>query len=115
MNDTDSVLGRLRLREELYRSLLSEADGLLASVGEAGEDGLLSTMARRQEILESIQKIDSELAAFLSRQGTEAPAGVASILREFADRRKSLTDKIREKDALVMALANAPATCVGVV
>lgn len=106
MNDMDSLLGRLRLREELYRRLLSEADGLLASVGEAGEDVLLSATARRQEILESIQKIDSELAAFLLRQETDAPAGVASLLREFADRRKLLTDKIREKDALVIALAN---------
>jgi hypothetical protein len=102
----DAAIGLLRQREELYRSLLAEADRLLATVGETDEEGLASTTARRQEILESIQKIDSELAGFLGRQGAEPPSGVAGILGEFAERRKVLTEKIREKDALVIALAN---------
>jgi len=95
----------LRRREELYRLLLSEADGLLAVIGEIGEEGLLLAETRRQELLESIQKIDSEIAACSSSRGGGPSGGAGKLTAEYTERRKILTEKILEKNSLVIALA----------
>lgn len=104
--DTSVVAGLLRRREELYQGLLAEADRLLAVVGAPDEADLLLVPEKRQELLESIQKIDAEIAHRWGRPGVAPSLHVRGLLEEFADRRKVLTDRILEKDSLVIALAN---------
>ncbi len=103
---TSAVADLLRRREEFYHGLLAEADRLLSVVGTPAEADLGRASDRRQELLESIQKIDTEIAARCGRTGDAPPPAVRGILHEFAERRRLLTDRILEKDSLVIALAN---------
>jgi hypothetical protein len=105
-DETSYVADLLRRREELYHGLFAEADKLLTVVGSPAEAELGLASDRRQELLESIQKIDAEIAARCDRPGNAPSPNVCKLLKEFADRRKVLTGRILEKDSLVIALAN---------
>jgi len=105
-DETTFVDDLLRRREELYHGLLAEADNLLTIVGAPAEAELALASDRRQELLGSIQKIDAEIATRCGRPGNVPSPYVCKLLNEFADRRKMLTDRILEKDSLVIALAN---------
>jgi len=101
-----AVADLLRRRDGLYQGLLAEADRLLAAFGSADESELVHAPERRQELLDSIQKIDAEIAARIGRSGCAPPPAVRGMLDEAAARRRLLTDRILEKDSLVAALAN---------
>ena len=106
IDDTTVFVDLLRRREGFYHVLLAEADRLLTLIDAPAEAELLHTVDRSQEILESIQKIDSEITARYEQSGGAPPRDERKLLEEFAGRRKLLTDRILEKDSLVAALAN---------
>lgn len=103
---TSAIDDLLRRREAHYHELLAEADRLLALIGTPAEAELGAATGRRQELLESIQKIDAGIASLCDGMVEGPSPDVRMLLNEFAERRKMLTDRILEKDSLAVALAN---------
>jgi hypothetical protein len=87
--------------EEQYGLLLAEATALLRDFDTNDADDFDRAIARRQEILDAIQKIDEDMAALFPDRAAAADAGADSFRRV----REETTRQIVELDSLVSALA----------
>jgi hypothetical protein len=90
--------------ERLFAALEKETRDCLESLGRLGREGAARFVARRQEILESIQKFDAECACFLNQPSQEG-AGEPGVREEFRRRLGAALRRVVEADGILRALA----------
>lgn len=88
--------------EERYRLLLEEASTLLQRFDTASPEDFDEIMARRQALVDEIQKIDERLATLAEG---EARVDTNDALKRFHVSQEETTRRIVEIDSLVIALA----------
>lgn len=91
--------------EGAYRLLLEEATALLQNFDSAAPEDFDRIMARRAEIMASLQSSDAEIGESLA--GAQSPPGrdEAAALESLRSFREETTRRIIEIDSIVMALA----------
>lgn len=102
---SDGLRELLAAAEEQYRLLLEEATVLLRNFDSSDADDFDRAVARRQEILDAIQKNDECMAALSGGAAHGADTDVEALLGSFRLLREETTRKVLELDALVTALA----------
>lgn len=102
VNELENLLGR---GEEQYRILLDEATVLLRNFDTNSAEEYEKSVARRQEVIDRIQNIDSEIAAFLEKNPRRLDDCSIARLEEYRAFQEVTTRQILELDSLVIGLA----------
>ena len=101
--NSSRLLALIDKGELLYVELERETTGCLAKVGTLQGEGIERFMAKRQEIIASIQKFDTEFTLHLTRAGFNAEQ--TTCLKEFRERLCMSLHRTIGADRLLLALA----------
>lgn len=102
---TASLRELLGSAEDQYRLLLEEATALLRNFDSHSPEDFDSIVARRGDIMASLQKFDAALGEFLTKPGRSAGREEAAALEAFRYLQEETTRRVLEIDSLVIALA----------
>lgn len=101
----DIIVKLVNRGKEQLRSLLAEAEALLRNLDIRGAKDCEEAIARRQEYISELRKIDASLAGYLKDMRGVSGRNALQVLDEFRTIKETAINKILELDSLVIALA----------